>query len=106
MTSVAYRLDRRAALRGAAGFALLGPLLVPIGRRPHAQTLDKVSIQTDWRAQTEHGGYYQAIATGLYRKAGIECDVHDRGDRAGRHTRRGRRHRGGRAPSQRAASPA
>ena len=50
-----------------------------LGRRPQAQTLDKVSIQTDWRAQAEHGGYYQAIATGLYRKAGIECDVRQGG---------------------------
>ena len=34
--------------------------------RAQAQTLDKLSIQTDWRAQAEHGGYYQAIAAGLY----------------------------------------
>jgi NitT/TauT family transport system substrate-binding protein len=57
------------------GFALAGPLLVPLARRPRAQTLDRVSFQTDWRAQAEHGGYYQAIAAGLYRKAGIECDL-------------------------------
>ena len=79
MTSASYRLHRRTALRLAAGVAATGPLLVPISRRPHAQTLDKVSIQTDWRAQAEHGGYYQAIATGLYRKAGIECDVRQGG---------------------------
>ena len=79
MLRTAYRLDRRTALRVAAGFALAGPLLVPLGRRPRAQMLDKVSIQTDWRAQAEHGGYYQAIATGLYRKAGIECDVRQGG---------------------------
>jgi NitT/TauT family transport system substrate-binding protein len=75
MTRIAHRLDRRTALRAAAGFALAGPLLVPLARRPRAQTLDRVSFQTDWRAQAEHGGYYQAIATGLYRKAGIECDL-------------------------------
>ena len=79
MTSASYRLRRRAALRLAAGATATGPLMVPISRRPHAQTLDKVSIQTDWRAQAEHGGYYQAIATGLYRKAGIECDVRQGG---------------------------
>ena len=79
MTGIAYRLDRRTALRAAAGLALAGPWLVPLGRRPRAQTLDKVSIQTDWRAQAEHGGYYQAIAAGLYRKAGIECDVRQGG---------------------------
>ena len=79
MTSASYRLRRRAALRLAAGVAATGPVLVPTSRRPQAQTLDKVSIQTDWRAQAEHGGYYQAIATGLYAKAGIECDVRQGG---------------------------
>ena len=79
MTRTTYRLDRRAVLRIAAGFALAGPLLVPVGRRPRAQTLDKVSFLTDWRAQAEHGGYYQAIAAGLYRKAGIECDLRQGG---------------------------
>ena len=79
MTRTTYRLDRRAALRIAAGVAVADSMLVPCGRRATAQTLEKVSIQTDWRAQAEHGGYYQAIATGLYRKAGIECDVRQGG---------------------------
>jgi uncharacterized SAM-binding protein YcdF (DUF218 family) len=75
VTGAAWRLDRRAAL----GMALAGPLLVPLARRPRAQSLDKVSFQTDWRAQAEHGGYYQAIAAGLYARAGIECDLRQGG---------------------------
>jgi NitT/TauT family transport system substrate-binding protein len=75
----AYRLDRRTALRAAAGLVLAGPLLAPLGRPVRAQTLEKVSFLTDWRAQAEHGGYYQAIAAGLYRKAGIECDLRQGG---------------------------
>lgn len=75
MTAGAYRLHRRTALRAAAGLAFAGPLLSLLDRPARAQTLDKVSFQTDWRAQAEHGGYYQAIAAGLYRKAGIECDL-------------------------------
>ncbi|MSP74533.1 MAG: ABC transporter substrate-binding protein [Rhodospirillaceae bacterium] len=75
----AWRLDRRAALRAALGLAVAGPLLVPLAHRPRAQTLEKVSFQTDWRAQAEHGGYYQAIAAGLYAKAGIECDLRQGG---------------------------
>jgi len=67
----AFRLDRRAALGLMAG----APLLVPLARRARAQTLDKLSFHTDWRAQAEHGGYYQAIAAGLYREAGIECEL-------------------------------
>jgi NitT/TauT family transport system substrate-binding protein len=50
-------------------------MLLPIARRPHAQTLDRLSFNTDWRAQAEHGGYYLAIAAGIYRKHGIDCDL-------------------------------
>ena len=37
-----------------------------------AQALDRVTFGTDWKAEAEHGGYYQAIATGLYQKRGID----------------------------------
>ncbi|MGB4345846.1 MAG: ABC transporter substrate-binding protein [Burkholderiaceae bacterium] len=70
----AYRLTRRAALGAAAV-----PLLLPLSRPARAQTLDRLVFQTDWRAQAEHGGYYQAVAAGLYRKAGIECDIRQGG---------------------------
>ena len=70
----AYRLTRRAALGVAAV-----PLLLPLARPARAQTLDRLVFQTDWRAQAEHGGYYQAVAAGLYRKAGIECDIRQGG---------------------------
>jgi NitT/TauT family transport system substrate-binding protein len=54
-------------------------LLAPLAGRPRAQTLDKVTFLTDWRAQAEHGGYYQALAAGLYRRAGIDCDLRQGG---------------------------
>ena len=41
----------------------------------NAQTLDKVSYQTNWRAQAEHGGFYLAVANGIYKKYGIDCDL-------------------------------
>src|SRR5260370_24757854 len=37
-----------------------------------ASALDQVSLGTDWKAEAEHGGYYQAIATGIYAKYGLE----------------------------------
>ncbi|WP_422010930.1 ABC transporter substrate-binding protein [Reyranella sp.] len=70
----AYRLDRRAALGLAAG-----SLLAPLARPARAQSLDRLVFQTDWRAQAEHGGYYQALAAGLYRKAGIDCEIRQGG---------------------------
>jgi len=65
------RIDRRAAL-GLIGGSALVPVL---GARVSAQTLDKVSYQTNWRAQAEHGGFYQAVASGIYKKYGIEADI-------------------------------
>jgi NitT/TauT family transport system substrate-binding protein len=73
--SGAWRLDRRSALT----LGLAAPFLVPLSRRPRAQVLDKLSFHTDWRAQAEHGGYYQAVAAGLYKKHGIECDLRQGG---------------------------
>jgi NitT/TauT family transport system substrate-binding protein len=72
MTMWKYRIDRRAAL-GLAGGAATS--LVLVGRNANAQTLDRVSYQTNWRAQAEHGGFYQAVAAGIYRRHGIECDL-------------------------------
>ena len=66
----AFRLNRRAALG-----LLAGPVLLPLARRARAQSLDKLSFNTDWRAQAEHGGYYQAIAAGLYKARGIELNL-------------------------------
>lgn len=40
-----------------------------------AQDLDKVVFMTSWYAQAEHGGYYQAKATGLYEAAGLDVTV-------------------------------
>jgi NitT/TauT family transport system substrate-binding protein len=37
-----------------------------------ARALDRVTLGTDWKAEAEHGGYYQAMATGLYQKHGID----------------------------------
>lgn len=71
-----YRIERRVLLAGGA--AAVASALAPVagGRPARAQpALDRVSFQTNWRAQAEHGGYYQAVANGLYRRHGIECDL-------------------------------
>lgn len=36
---------------------------------------DKVTFMTSWFAQAEHGGFYQAKATGLYEKAGLDVTI-------------------------------
>lgn len=37
--------------------------------------LDKVSIGTNWVAEAEHGGFYQAVADGTYRKYGLDVTI-------------------------------
>ncbi|HTS94653.1 MAG TPA: ABC transporter substrate-binding protein [Stellaceae bacterium] len=56
--------------------SVLGALA--LAARP-AAALDKVTLGTDWRAEAEHGGYYQAIATGIYAKYGIEVTLRQGG---------------------------
>jgi NitT/TauT family transport system substrate-binding protein len=40
-----------------------------------AQQLDKVTFATNWVAEAEHGGFYQALADGTYRKAGLDVTI-------------------------------
>jgi NitT/TauT family transport system substrate-binding protein len=40
-----------------------------------AQQLDKVSFGTNWVAEAEHGGFYQALADGTYRKYGLDVTI-------------------------------
>jgi NitT/TauT family transport system substrate-binding protein len=58
-----------AVLWAAAAFAL--------GCSATAQ--EKVSFGTDWKAEAEHGGYYQAIATGIYRQHGLDVSLRQGG---------------------------
>jgi NitT/TauT family transport system substrate-binding protein len=37
--------------------------------------LDKVTLATNWKAEAEHGGFYQAIATGIYRRHGLDVTL-------------------------------
>ena len=40
-----------------------------------AQALDKVSFGTNWLAEAEHGGFYQALADGTYRHHGLDVTI-------------------------------
>ncbi|NCF79789.1 MAG: ABC transporter substrate-binding protein [Alphaproteobacteria bacterium] len=50
---------------------LLAMLLLPV----QAQALEAVVFATDWKAQAEQGGFYQAKALGLYEKAGLDVTL-------------------------------
>ena len=59
----------RSALAGLA--ATIAAALTPAA----AQTLDKVAFGTNWVAEGEHGGFYQALADGTYRKYGLDVTI-------------------------------
>jgi NitT/TauT family transport system substrate-binding protein len=40
-----------------------------------AMAQDKVTYGTDWLAQAEHGGFYQAVADGTYAKYGLDVTI-------------------------------
>jgi NitT/TauT family transport system substrate-binding protein len=56
-----------AASMGAAMDAAMTPA--------SGQALDKVSFGTNWVAEAEHGGFYQALADGTYRKYGLDVTI-------------------------------
>src|SRR5215470_9376089 len=49
--------------------------LLAVAASGPSSAADKVTFQTSWFAQAEHGGFYQAKATGLYDKAGLDVTV-------------------------------
>jgi NitT/TauT family transport system substrate-binding protein len=40
-----------------------------------AAVAETVNFGTDWKAEAEHGGFYQAIATGIYQRHGLEVNL-------------------------------
>jgi NitT/TauT family transport system substrate-binding protein len=60
-------------------FAALLLAFVPARAAPlktaQAAPLVKVTFYTDWKAQAEHGGYYQALALGFYKRAGLDVTI-------------------------------
>jgi len=47
-----------------------------------SQPLDKVSFGTNWVAEGEHGGFYQALADGTYRRYGLDVTIEPGGPNA------------------------
>jgi NitT/TauT family transport system substrate-binding protein len=52
-----------------AGVTALAAVALP------ASAQDKVSFGTDWLAQAEHGGFYQAVADGTYAEHGLDVTI-------------------------------
>jgi NitT/TauT family transport system substrate-binding protein len=61
-------------LKTMAFTALLG-LGTALATTAPGYALDKVSYGTNWLAQAEHGGFYQAVADGTYAKHGLDVTI-------------------------------
>jgi NitT/TauT family transport system substrate-binding protein len=69
MTASRTGISRRTFLGSTAAIA------ATMGTGRVARAADKLTYLTSWYAQAEHGGFYQAKATGLYEKAGLDVTV-------------------------------
>lgn len=59
--------------RCALGALVLGTLSLT------AQADEKITLLTSWYAQAEQGGYYQALATGIYKRYGLDVTIRSGG---------------------------
>ncbi len=67
MPSATRSCTKFAAFLLSAAVATLGPA--------SAQGLDKVAFGSNWVAEAEHGGFYQAVADGTYKKYGLDVTI-------------------------------
>ncbi|MCP6756599.1 hypothetical protein NL533_33745, partial [Klebsiella pneumoniae] len=67
MESSGRKLAGIAVAVALAAAAIAGPA--------RAQAPDRVVFATDWLAQAEHGGFYQALAEGIYKKHGLDVTI-------------------------------
>ncbi len=56
-------------------FAALLSLAAAAVTTASAEPLDKVTFGTNWVAEAEHGGFYQALADGTYKKYGLDVTI-------------------------------
>jgi NitT/TauT family transport system substrate-binding protein len=59
--------------------ALLAVCLLVLLRVTPSRADDKIVFGLDWKAEAEYGGYYQAAATGIYAKHGLDVTIREGG---------------------------
>src|SRR5688572_8943025 len=60
-------------IRRTPAYTLLALLLAGVSATSMAE--EKFTFLTNWYAQAEHGGFYQAQAKGLYKTAGLDVSI-------------------------------
>ncbi|HZY16679.1 MAG TPA: ABC transporter substrate-binding protein [Ramlibacter sp.] len=69
---IVQRIARAAGLLLAAGLFATG----------FAQAQQKIVFATNWKAQGSHGGFYQAVADGTYKRYGLDVEIMQGGPQA------------------------
>lgn len=65
-----FKSTTTAAMRSGLCIGLMG-----LAGLQSAHADEKFTYMTNWYAQAEHGGFYQAVATGIYKKYGLDVTV-------------------------------
>ena len=72
-------MNRHVLIGGAVTLGLLAALSLSLyapGKAPATdEGLRAVTFVTDWKAQAEHGGFYQALAKGYYADEGLAVTI-------------------------------
>jgi NitT/TauT family transport system substrate-binding protein len=68
-----FRITRR-----SAGVAMCMGLFLNVSTVT-ARAEDRITFGIDWRAEAEYGGYYQAVAKGIYTKHGLAVTIREGG---------------------------
>ncbi len=68
-----FKLDTKTLVGSIAiGLSLMGASIA-------AQAQEKVIFATNWKAQAGHGGFYQALVDGTYKKFGLDVEIQQGG---------------------------
>lgn len=74
-------MNRKLLLGGVAAAITVAIILVLVigpGKRVNNGMM-RITFATDWKAQAEHGGFYQALAKGYYKDAGLDVRIQQGG---------------------------
>lgn len=66
---------RRRLLGALGGVALLAASSLPVHAQAPATKPVRIVLGSNWYAQSEHGGFYQAVADGTYARYGLQVEI-------------------------------
>ena len=74
-----YDITMGAMTKRLAAYAALAMVMASMPAGIEASAAERIVFGTDWRAQAEHGGFYQALARGFYKDRNLAVDIRQGG---------------------------